>query len=142
MGFGCFIFYRDPIYDIEGSSQIKGLSCHHQRIWFSYYDSYIWKPGDDMVTDLFIPFKDDLSQHTQSDLQSSLDTYPFEDADLFYEEFQPLCSDFDRHQVVANPKQSEVHTTKRKYFHVEILGRDLQTKKRRFLSPREEFSLD
>ena len=79
-----------------------------------------------MVTDMFRPFEDDLSQHTQSDLQSSLDTYAFEDADLIYEEFQPLCSYFDRHQVMANPKQSKVCTTKWKHFHVETLGRDLQ----------------
>jgi hypothetical protein len=40
------------------------------------YDSYIWKLGDDMVTDLFRSFEDE-SHHTQSDLQSSLNTYPF-----------------------------------------------------------------
>jgi hypothetical protein len=59
------------------------------------YDSDIWRPGDDMVTDFFIPFEDDLSDHTQSDFQLSLDAYAFEDADLFYEDFQPLHSDFD-----------------------------------------------
>jgi hypothetical protein len=41
---------------------------------------------------------------------------------------------------MAFPKQSKVHTTKRKYFHVETLGRNLQTKKRHFLSPTEKFS--
>jgi hypothetical protein len=85
-------FDRDPIYDIEGSSQVEGVSSSEE--WSSYvYDSDVWQPGDDMVTDLFCPFEDDLSQHTQSDLQSSFGAYPFEDADLFYEEFQPLCSD-------------------------------------------------
>jgi hypothetical protein len=63
-----------------------------------------------------------LLQHTQDDLQSSLDTYPFEDADLFHEDFHSLCSDFDRHQVMASPKQIKVRTTKQKYFHVEIFA--------------------
>jgi hypothetical protein len=56
-----------------------------------------------MVTDLFRPFKDDPSQHFQGDFQSSLgscDADPFEDADLFYEDFQPL----DEHQDVAIPE--------------------------------------
>jgi hypothetical protein len=57
------------------------------------YDSDVWKPGDDMVTYLFCPFKDDLSQHTQGDFLSSLDIYPLGDVDLFYEDFHPLCSD-------------------------------------------------
>jgi alpha-ketoglutarate-dependent taurine dioxygenase len=52
------------------------------------------QPDDDMVMDLFHPFEDD-TQHFQDDFRPSLDTYPFEDADMFYEYFQPLCSDFD-----------------------------------------------
>jgi hypothetical protein len=75
---------------------------------------------DDMVTYLFHPFEDDLTQHFQDD-------------------FQPPYSDFNRHQVATYPKHYEVHTTKWKYFHVESLGRDLQTKKRLSLSPTEEF---
>jgi hypothetical protein len=31
MGFWSFFFYKDPIYDIEGSSQEKELSFHHHR---------------------------------------------------------------------------------------------------------------
>jgi hypothetical protein len=58
----------------------------------------------------------------------------------FQDDFQSPYSNFDRHQVVAFPKQSKVHTTKQNYFHVETLGRDLQTKKRCFLIPTEEFS--
>jgi hypothetical protein len=58
------------------------------------YDSDIWHHGDDIVTDLFTPFEDDLLQHTQDYIQSSLDAYPFEDADSFYEKFGPLCSVF------------------------------------------------
>ena len=57
--------------------------------------------SDDMVTDLFCPFEDDLSQHTQTDLHSSFGTYPFGDVDLFYEDFQPLCSDFEEYQDMA-----------------------------------------
>jgi hypothetical protein len=85
--------------------------------WSSYiYDSDVWQPGDDMVTYLFFPFEDDLSQHTQSDLQSSFGTYPFEDADLFYEDFQPLCSDFEEYQDMATSEQSEVHSSKQEVF--------------------------
>jgi hypothetical protein len=40
---------------------------------------------------------------------------------------------------MACPKQSKFHTTKRQYFHVDTLVRDLQTKKRCLLSPTEEF---
>jgi hypothetical protein len=99
-------------------------------------DPYAWKLDDDMVTNLFHPFEDDLSQYTHDDSQPSLescDEYPFGDSDLFYEDFQPpSCSDFDGHQVVANPEQSGAHTTKQKYFHLEIFDRDLQIKKNIF----------
>jgi hypothetical protein len=96
----CPKFDRDPIYDIEGSSPVEGVSSSEK--WSSdVYDSDVWLPSDDMVTDLFYPFEDDLSQHTHSDLQSSFGTYPFEDAYLFYEEFQSLCLDFEEYQDVA-----------------------------------------
>jgi hypothetical protein len=104
---GCFIFYGDP--------QI----ISSEDLFLQPDGPYMCQP-DDMVTDLFHPFEDDLMQRFQDD-------------------FQPPYSDFDRHQVVAHPKQSEVHTTKHKYFHVETLGRDLQTKKRRFLSTTNKF---
>jgi hypothetical protein len=75
---------------------------------------------NDMVTYLLHPFEDDLTQ-------------------CFQDDFQPPYSNFDRHQVVAHPKQSEVHTTKKKYFHIENLGRDLYTNKIHFLSLTKEF---
>jgi hypothetical protein len=93
------------------------------------YDSDVWQPSDEIVTDLFFPFEDHLLLHTQDDLQSSLDTYHFEDADLFHEDFHSLCIDFERHQVAARPKQSKDSTTKQKYSQVEILVEDLQMKK-------------
>jgi hypothetical protein len=65
---GCLKFDRDPIYDIEGSSQAEGVKSSSEDWSSCMYDSDIWQPGDDMVTDLFFPFEDDLSQHTQSDL--------------------------------------------------------------------------
>jgi hypothetical protein len=41
--FCCFIFYRDPIYDIEGSSQVKGFESSPSEDYFScVYDSYVW----------------------------------------------------------------------------------------------------
>jgi hypothetical protein len=60
--FGNFIFYRDRIYNIEGSSQAKGIELSSSEDWFACMsNSDVWKPSDDMVTDLFFPFKDDLS---------------------------------------------------------------------------------
>jgi hypothetical protein len=62
-------------------------------------DPYIWNPDDDVVTNLFHPFEDDLSQYTHDEFQLSLgssDAYPFGDSDVFYEYFQPpSCSDCD-----------------------------------------------
>jgi hypothetical protein len=112
-----FIFDRDPIYDIEGSSQAKGVELSSSEDWSScVYDSDVWKPDDDMVTYLFHPFEDDLSQHFQGDFQSSLgscDADPFGDADLFYEDFQPPSSSIlDEHQDVAIPEESKAHSTK------------------------------
>jgi hypothetical protein len=58
---GCFIIDRDPIYDIKGSSQAKGVEMSFSEDWPPcMYDSYVWKPSDDMVTNLFFPFDDDL----------------------------------------------------------------------------------
>jgi hypothetical protein len=108
-----FTFDEDLIYDIEGIPQTKNWSM-------CIYDSDVWDGDGDIITNLFHPFEDNLMQR-------------------FQDNFQPSCSNFDRHQVVACPKQSKVHSTKRKYFHVETLGKDLQTKKRRFLSLTEEF---
>jgi hypothetical protein len=86
----------------------KSLSCLLQEDWSScVYDSNVWQLDDDMVTDLFRPFKDDLSQHTQGDLQSSFgscDAYPFGDTYFFYENFQPPSPpDLDRYQYMAIP---------------------------------------
>jgi hypothetical protein len=59
---GCFIIDRDPIYNIEGIPQAKGVEFSSSKECSSYvYDSNIWHLGDDMVTDLFFPFRDDLS---------------------------------------------------------------------------------
>jgi hypothetical protein len=68
-GVGCIIFYEDPIYNVEGSSQAKEFELLYSEGWSPcVYDSNVWKPDDDMVTDLFCPFEDDFSQHTQGDL--------------------------------------------------------------------------
>jgi len=79
----CLKFDRDPIYDIEGSSNEERVSSLEE--WSSYiYDSDVSHPSGDMITYFFFPFEDDLSQHTQSDLRSSFGTYPFSDEDFFY----------------------------------------------------------
>jgi hypothetical protein len=134
----CFIFYRDPIYDIESSSRAKGFELSSSEDSFScVYDSDVWQPDDDMVTDLFCPFEDDLSQHTQGDLQSSFgscDAYPLGDADLFYENSQsPSPSDLDGHQYVAIPEQLKIHTTEQQYFHLGDFCKDLQVMKQHIL---------
>jgi hypothetical protein len=112
----CFIFYRDPIYDIESNTRAREFYFSSSEDLFScVYDFDVWQADDDMVTDLFIPFEDDLSQHTQSDLQSSFgscDAYPFGDTNFFYENFQPPSPpDLDGYQHVAIPDQSKTHTT-------------------------------
>jgi hypothetical protein len=135
--FGRFSFDRDPIYDNEGISQTKGLELSSSKDWSPcVYDSDVWHPDDDMVTDLFRPFKDDLSWHFQSDFQSSLgncDTDPFGDAKLFYEDFQPPSSSFlDEHQDMVIPEESKAHSTKRKYFHLEDFYSDSRIKRQHF----------
>jgi len=89
--FGRFIFYRDPIYDTNGSSQEKGVELSSSEDWSScMYDSDAWQPDNDMVTNLFLPFEDDLLQHFKGDFQSSLGrcvAHPFGDADFLYENF-------------------------------------------------------
>jgi hypothetical protein len=129
----CFSIDRDPIYDIEGGSQVEGVGFSSSEEWSSYiYDSYSWQPGDDMVANLFRPFEDDLSHHTQSDPRSSFGTYPFEDAYLFYEEFQLLCLDFEEYHEIATSEQSESHSSKRKYFHLGDFHGDSQGKRNCF----------
>jgi hypothetical protein len=140
VGFGHLIFYRDPIYDIEGSPQEKGFELSSSEDYFScIYDSYVWQPDDDMITDLF---EDDRSQHFQDDFQSSLgtcDAYLFGDADLLYEDSQPPSSSIlEEYQDVAISEQSEVHSTKRKYFHIEDFYRDSQMKRPHFSFSRPE----
>jgi hypothetical protein len=67
---GYFIFDRDPIYDIKGSSHAKGFELSSSESWYSCaYDSDSWQPSDDMVTNLFHLFEDDLSPHTHDDFQ-------------------------------------------------------------------------
>jgi hypothetical protein len=138
--FGHLIFYRDPIYDIEGSPQEKGFELSSSEDYFScIYDSYVWKPDDDMITDLF---EDDRSQHFQDDFQSSLgtcDAYIFGDADLLYEDSQPPSSSIlEEYQDMAISERSEVHSTKRKYFHIEDFYRDSQMKRPHFSFSRPE----
>jgi hypothetical protein len=60
-GVGCIIFYGDPIYDIEGSSQEKEFELSSSEDWSPcVYDSDVWQSDDDMVTYLFCPFEDEL----------------------------------------------------------------------------------
>jgi hypothetical protein len=87
---------------------------------------YMFQPNDDMVIDLFYPFEDDPTRHFQDEFWPSLVSC---DPYLFHEDFLPSYLEFDRHQVMAIPRYFEVHTTKRKYFHVDTFGGDLQIKK-------------
>jgi hypothetical protein len=75
------------------------------------------------------------SEHTQSNLQSSFGAYPFEDAYLFYEDFQPLCLDFEEYQDVAISGKSEVHYSKQKYFHLGDFHGGSQGKRLCFSTP-------
>jgi hypothetical protein len=49
-------------------------------------DQDIWKPNDDMITDLFHPPRDGLLQYTYVDFQPYLGDYPFEDSELLFDE--------------------------------------------------------
>jgi hypothetical protein len=124
---GHFIFYRDPIYDIEVGSRAKGIELSSPGNWSSLaHDSDSWQPDDDMITNLFHPFEDDLSPYTHDDSQSSLQSchsYPFGDSDLFYGGFQPpFRSDFDGYKIVVIQEQPKIHIAKRQYFrHVAVL---------------------
>jgi hypothetical protein len=71
-----------------------------------------------MVTYFFYSFEDDLSQHTHSDVLSSFDTYPFEDSNLFSEEFQLWFSYFEEYQDMDMTKKLEVHSSKMNYFNL------------------------
>jgi hypothetical protein len=73
----CFTFDKDPIYNVEGSSQTKQVEFSSSEDWSSCtYDSDAWHPGNDMITYLF---QDDSSQHTHEYFQppscSDLDGY-------------------------------------------------------------------
>jgi hypothetical protein len=55
-----------PFTTLRVALKKKGFEFSSSEDWSScMYDSYVWKPSDDMVTNLFFPFEDDLSQHTQ-----------------------------------------------------------------------------
>jgi hypothetical protein len=88
-----------------------------------------------MVRNLFRPFEDDLSQHTQSDPQSSFGTYPFEDGDFFYDYFQPLCLDFEEYKDMATLERVEIHSSKKKYFHLGDFHGDSEEKRHCFSTP-------
>jgi hypothetical protein len=121
----CFGFDGDPIYDIEGSFQIRNTKVFPLEGCFSYMDHpTIWHPDDNMSIDWSHPFKDDLSQCTHDDFRSyfeSCDVYPFEHSDsLCGENFHPpSCSNLDKDKTMANPERSETHATKQSIF---ILG--------------------
>jgi hypothetical protein len=107
--FGRLIFDRDPIYDIEGSPQEKGFELSSSEDYFScVYDSYVWEPDDDMITDLF---------EDSQPLSSSI---------------------LEEYQDVATSERSEAHSTKRKYFHIEDFYRDSKIKRVHFSLPRPE----
>jgi hypothetical protein len=59
----CFSFDGDPIYDIEGNFEIRNAKVFTLEGCFLYVDNqYIWHPSDDIITNLFHPPRDGLSQ--------------------------------------------------------------------------------
>jgi hypothetical protein len=132
---GLFTFDEDPTYEVEGSPQIKD--------WYPcIYDSSVWDGDGDIITGLFHPFEDDLSQHLQGGFQSSLgscDAYPFGDAYLFYEYFHPSSPlILEEYQDRAIPGQSKVHSMKWKFCHLWDSHEDSQMKRQIFSSSRPE----
>jgi len=70
----------------------------------------VWKQGDDMITYLFQPPRDDFLQHSNNYFWSFLggfDMYSSKHLDLLYEEnFQPaLCSNFYEGEEMIFPKK-------------------------------------
>jgi hypothetical protein len=127
-------FDRDPIYDIEGIPQENGFELSSSEDYFScIYDSYVWRRDDEMITNLF---EDDQLQYFQDDFQSSLrtyDAYILGDANLLYKDSQPPSSSIlEEYQDMAILERSEVHSKKRKYFHIEDFYKDLQIKRPHF----------
>ena len=113
---GCFSFDRNPIFDVEGSYQLKNTEIFPLEDYFPYMDDQdTWQPNDDMISDLFNPPGDGLLQYTCVDFQPYLGDYPFEDSKLLFDEdSQPYsCLNWDKHESM---KQSETHTTKKQYF--------------------------
>jgi hypothetical protein len=60
----------------------------------------IWKPNDDIITDLFHPQGYGLLQYTFVDFQPQFGVYPFDGSKLLFDKYsQPsLCSSFDGHK--------------------------------------------
>jgi hypothetical protein len=89
-----------------------------------------------MVTNLFQPFEDDLSQQLRGNFQSSLgssDADPFEDEELFCEDPQaPSSSILDEHKHMVIPRKLKAPSTKRKYFHLEDFYEDSHMKRNHF----------
>jgi hypothetical protein len=54
---------EDPIYDIEGHFQLFPL----QQPYVITIDFDVWQQGDDMITYLFQPPRDDFLQHSHDD---------------------------------------------------------------------------
>jgi hypothetical protein len=97
---------EDPIYDMEGYLQMLPL----QQSYDVPNNFDVWQQDDDIITKVFQAPKDDSVQCSLDDFRSYLedfDEYSFEHLDLFYEEdYQPsLCSNFDKGEDVAYPKQ-------------------------------------
>jgi hypothetical protein len=83
-----------------------------------------------MITKIFHPPEDESFPHAHDYFQpylGSCDAYYFERSDLLnIEHFQPApCSNVDGYKVVAIPKKSETHSTKKQYFHLRDFCRDL-----------------
>jgi len=110
-----FIFYGDPIYDMQSSFQMK-----NDDVLLSY-DLVIKKIDDDMIADSFSPLGDSLLQSTHDDVHSCLricDACPFEHSYWLYDEYFPssLHSNFDEHETLVTLEQSKTHTIEQQYF--------------------------
>jgi hypothetical protein len=135
----CFIIDRDPIYDIEGSSQVEGLKCHLQRT--GLHTCMIQIFGSLVM--IWLQICSSPSRMTCHNILRVIFIHPLIHTLLRMQ----ICSmrTFSHYaQILIDTRSWPTQSSpgphyQMKYFHVETLGRDLQTKKRRFPSPKEEF---
>jgi hypothetical protein len=133
-------FMETPFTTLRVALKQKGLSWHPPGKWSSLaYDSYVWQPDVDMVTDLFVH-----SRMTCHNIFRVIFSHPLgvvmqillRMQTCSMKNFSHLSSSIlDEHQDMAILEESKAHSTKRKYFHLGDFYKDSQMKRKHFSRP-------